>query len=62
MLLLRILTLPFALTSFAALYIVATKAPAAVEMASIVLWVALPIVLFIAATKHLAGALIQVLK
>lgn len=55
MLLLRILTLPFALSSFAALYIIATKAPATVEMASIILWVALLIVLFIAATKRLAG-------
>lgn len=49
MLLLRILTLPIAMSAFTTLYIAATKAPAAVEMTSIVL----PVLLIAAAMKRL---------
>lgn len=53
MLLLRILTLPIAMVAFATLYIAATKAPAAVEMTSIILWIVFPIMLIAAAMKRL---------
>lgn len=55
MLLFRILTLPIAMLVFMAVFVAATKAPAAVEMMSIGLWIALPIFLAIAAAKRLVG-------
>lgn len=55
MLALRILTLPIALFALLALFVSATKAPAAVEMMSIGLWFALPLFLAIAAVKRLVG-------
>lgn len=55
MLLLRILTLPIAMFAFLALFVSATKTPAAVEMMSIGVCIALPILLAaIAADKRLA--------
>lgn len=45
MLLLRILTLPIAMFVFAALYTMAIKAPHAVEVGSLVLWIILPLLI-----------------
>ncbi|WP_332302064.1 hypothetical protein [Rhizobium sp. GR12] len=45
MIALRILSLPLAMAAFAVLYVVATKAPEAVEMTNIILWLLLPAVL-----------------
>ncbi len=45
MLLIRILTLPIALLTLSALYSISIKAPQAVEIGSIVLWMALPLLL-----------------
>ncbi|WP_418136375.1 hypothetical protein [Agrobacterium sp. El2ro-1b] len=45
MIALRILSLPLAMAAFTVLYVVATKAPEAVEMTSIILWLLLPAVL-----------------
>ncbi|MDE1993158.1 MAG: hypothetical protein KGI75_11700 [Rhizobiaceae bacterium] len=45
MLALRILSLPLAMAAFAVLYVVATKAPEAVEVGSLLLWMLLPTVL-----------------
>ncbi len=55
MLVLRIITLPITILAFMAVTVAATKTPAAVEMVSIGLWIALPIFLAIAAVKRLAG-------
>lgn len=44
MLALRILSLPIALTVFVLLYVVATKAPHAVEFVNLVVWLLLPLV------------------
>lgn len=45
MLALRILSMPIAMAAFVVLYVVATKAPEAVEATNIILWLLLPIVL-----------------
>jgi hypothetical protein len=45
MIALRILSLPLAMAAFAVLYVVATKAPEAVEMTNIILWLLLPVIL-----------------
>lgn len=45
MLMLRILTLPIAMLTFAALYSAAIKVPATVEFVSLLLWLALPVIL-----------------
>ncbi|NRF10798.1 hypothetical protein [Agrobacterium pusense] len=45
MLALRILSMPIAMATFATLYVLATKAPEAVEMTNIILWLLLPAVL-----------------
>ncbi|SEL82214.1 hypothetical protein [Xaviernesmea oryzae] len=45
MLALPILSLPVALASFVLLYVIATKAPHAVESVNIVVWFLLPVVL-----------------
>lgn len=45
MLVLRILTLPIAMLVFAVLYTLAIKAPAAVEISSLVLWIILPLLI-----------------
>ncbi|NVP54744.1 MULTISPECIES: hypothetical protein [Rhizobiaceae] len=45
MLLLRILTFPIALFAFATLYTIAIKAPHAVEVGSLVLWIILPLLI-----------------
>lgn len=45
MLALRILSLPFAMAAFSVLYVVATKAPEAVEVTNIILWLLLPVIL-----------------
>ncbi|MBS0257002.1 MAG: hypothetical protein JSR13_04710 [Proteobacteria bacterium] len=45
MLALRILSMPIAMAAFTTLYVVATKAPEAVEATNIILWLLLPIVL-----------------
>lgn len=50
MLALRILSLPIALTVFVLLYVVATKAPHAVETGSLLMW---PVLLLICAIKFL---------
>lgn len=42
MLVLRILALPIALSSFAVFYTMAIKAPQVVELASLALWIVLP--------------------
>jgi hypothetical protein len=42
MLALRILTLPIAMAAFMVLYTTATKAPAIVEIANLILWIILP--------------------
>lgn len=47
MLVLRILTLPIAMAAFTLLYIVAIKAPHAVEYVSIAAWLLLPCVLIL---------------
>lgn len=44
MLALRILSLPIALTVFVLLYVVATKAPHAVETFNVFVWLILPVV------------------
>ena len=44
MLALRILSLPIALAAFVLLYVIATKAPHAVESVNIVVWLILPII------------------
>ncbi|MDP9590500.1 UNVERIFIED_ORG: C4-dicarboxylate transporter [Shinella zoogloeoides] len=44
MLALRILSLPIAMAALVALYIVANKAPHAVESVNIVVWLILPII------------------
>jgi hypothetical protein len=43
MLALRFLTLPIAMATFAILYVLATKAPAAVESGNLLLWIVLPV-------------------
>lgn len=45
MLALRILSMPIAMAAFTVLYVVATKAPEAVEMTNIIFWLFLPAVL-----------------
>ncbi|MGX5722827.1 hypothetical protein [Shinella zoogloeoides] len=45
MLMLRILTLPIAMAAFATLYVAATKAPAAVEVTSLLIWPTLALLL-----------------
>ncbi len=45
MLALRILAMPTAMAAFTVLYVVATKAPEAVEVATIILWLLLPVIL-----------------
>ncbi|MGO7727949.1 hypothetical protein [Rhizobium leguminosarum] len=45
MLLLRFLTLPIAMFVFAVLYTLAIKAPAAVEIGSLVLWIIVPLLI-----------------
>lgn len=45
MLTLRILTLPIAMAAFTLLYVVATKAPHAVESTNAIVWLTLPLVL-----------------
>lgn len=45
MIALRILSMPLAMAAFTVLYVVATKAPEAVEMTNIILWLLLPAVL-----------------
>lgn len=45
MLALRILTLPIAMTAFTVLYVIANKAPQAVESANIFIWLLLPVAL-----------------
>lgn len=54
MLLLRILTLPIAMFVFAVLYTLAIKAPAAVEIGSLVLWIILPLLIV---AKHVGAML-----
>jgi len=44
MLALRILAMPIAMAALTVLYVVATKAPEAVEMTNIILWLLLPAV------------------
>ncbi|MBB4282620.1 hypothetical protein GGE43_002533 [Agrobacterium tumefaciens] len=44
MLALRILGFPIALAAFAILYVIATKAPEAVEVTNIILWLLLPVI------------------
>lgn len=53
MLLLRILTLPIAMAVFAGLYTMAVKAPAAVELGSLLMWSALAIALLAKATRRI---------
>lgn len=45
MTILRVLTFPIAAATFLTLYSAAIKAPAAVELVSLALWIALPVVL-----------------
>ena len=45
MLLLRFLTLPIAMKTFTLLYVAATKAPAAVEVGSLLIWPTLALLL-----------------
>ncbi len=45
MIALRILSLPLAMAAFTVLYVVAIKAPEAVEMTNIIFWLFLPAVL-----------------
>lgn len=45
MLSLHILTLPIAMMAFTALYTISIKAPHTVEMASLALWIVLPLLL-----------------
>ncbi|WP_153511157.1 hypothetical protein [Rhizobium rhizogenes] len=45
MLLLRILTLPIAMLTFATLYSISIKAPQTVEIGSLLFWMVLPIIL-----------------
>jgi hypothetical protein len=45
--LLRILTLPIAMTAFIVLYVLANKLPSAVETANLVVWIVLPLILII---------------
>ncbi len=45
MLALRILSLPLAMAAFTVLYVVSTKAPEAVEVTNILVWLLLPIIL-----------------
>ncbi|MBW0366127.1 hypothetical protein [Ensifer adhaerens] len=53
MLLLRILTLPMGLAAFALLYIAATKAPATVEVGSLLMWPVLAIALIVKASQRI---------
>ena len=53
MLALRILSLPIAMAVFTVLYVAATKAPEAVEMANIVLWLLLPTVIIAKVAKRI---------
>lgn len=52
MIALRILSMPLAMAAFAVLYVVATKAPEAVEMTNIILWLLLPAVLIAKAARR----------
>ncbi|MGV1758899.1 hypothetical protein ACQZ6F_18990 [Rhizobium sp. A22-96] len=45
MLALRILGFPIAMAAFTVLYVIATKAPEAVEVGSLVLWIILPLLI-----------------
>ncbi len=51
---LRILSLPFALTAFSALYSISIKAPQMVETVGLVLCIALPILLAVKLIRRLA--------
>lgn len=53
MLALRILTLPIAMAVFAALYTMAIKAPAAVEVGSLLMWPLLAIALLAKAARRI---------
>ncbi|MBB4283898.1 hypothetical protein GGE43_004755 [Agrobacterium tumefaciens] len=53
MLALRILAMPIAMAAFTVLYVVATKAPEAVEMANIILWLLLPMVFIAKVAKRI---------
>lgn len=53
MLVLRILSLPIAMMAFAILYSAAIKAPAAVEMISLLLCMALPLALIAKAARRI---------
>lgn len=53
MLLLRILTWPMGLAAFALLYIVAIKAPATVEVGSLLMWPVLAIALIVKASQRI---------
>jgi hypothetical protein len=49
---LRILSLPIGLAVFTALYVIANKAPDAVETLNVMLWIALPIISAISFLKR----------
>jgi hypothetical protein len=51
---LRVLTLPFTLIAFSALYSISIKAPQMVETVGLVLCMALPILLAVKLTRRLA--------
>ncbi len=53
MLALRILGFPIAMAAFTVLYVIATKAPEAVEMTNIMLWLLLPAVLIAKGTRRI---------
>lgn len=51
---LRILTLPVTLLAFSALYSVSIKAPQTVEIASLLIWMALPLIFIAKLMRRLA--------
>lgn len=53
MLALRILGFPIAMAAFAVLYVLATKAPEAVEVGNLLLWMLLPTVLITKVARRL---------
>ncbi len=53
MLVLRILTLPMSLAAFAFLYTAAIKAPAAVEVGSLLMWPLLAVALLVQASRRI---------
>lgn len=53
MIALRILSLTLAMAAFTVLYVVATKAPEAVEMTNIIFWLFLPAVLIPKGTRRI---------